>query len=126
MRLRLPQELNIDYFLHVVKGSTSTKRYLDSINRGATRDGINTKGLLNLPIPYPSLIEQKKIVEIVSSIISSENLVIEKLHENEFILESLKQSILSKAFRGDLGTNDSSEESIVEYLKVSLQAQLEY
>ncbi|MDL5042016.1 hypothetical protein [Heyndrickxia coagulans] len=36
----------------------------------------------------------------------------------------LKQSILSKAFRGELGTNDPTEESAIELLKEVLQEQV--
>ncbi len=39
-------------------------------------------------------------------------------------LDILKQCILSKAFRGELGTNDPSEESAVELLKEVLQEQV--
>ncbi|MCY7540903.1 hypothetical protein [Bacillus pumilus] len=39
-------------------------------------------------------------------------------------LAIIKQSILSKAFRGELGTNDPSEESAIELLKEVLQEQV--
>ena len=38
-------------------------------------------------------------------------------------IHELKQSILSKAFRGELGTNDPSEESAIKLLKEVLQEQ---
>lgn len=37
-------------------------------------------------------------------------------------IEALKQSILSKAFRGELGTNDPSEENAIELLKEILKS----
>ncbi|MDF2015558.1 restriction endonuclease subunit S [Priestia megaterium] len=124
MRLRLPQDLNIEYFLQVVKGASSTKRYLKNVNHGATRDGINTKQLLDLPIPYPSLAEQKQIVEQISVLFDKENVVSEELEKNKIILDNLQQTILSKAFRGELGTNEPSEESAIELLKEVLQEQV--
>jgi hypothetical protein len=39
-------------------------------------------------------------------------------------LEVLEPSILSKAFQGELGTNDLSEESAIEILKELLQEQV--
>ena len=39
-------------------------------------------------------------------------------------IDELKSSILSKAFRGELGTNDPSEENAVELLKEVLQEQV--
>lgn len=39
-------------------------------------------------------------------------------------LETLKQATLSKAFRGELGTNDPREENAIELLKEVLQEQV--
>ncbi|MFC0472843.1 restriction endonuclease subunit S [Halalkalibacter kiskunsagensis] len=123
MRVRLPQELNISYFLYVVKGSISTKRYLKKVNHGATRDGINTNELLNLPIPYPSFKEQEVIVEKINDFYKRENIVMEYVENCEKKLLLLKQSILSKAFKGELGTNEPFEENAIELLKEVLQEQ---
>lgn len=51
-------------------------------------------------------------------IVSRKKLVLEV----EEKIELLKQSILNKAFRGELGTNDPTEESAIELLKEVLQS----
>ncbi|CAG7840414.1 Type-1 restriction enzyme EcoKI specificity protein [Clostridium haemolyticum] len=71
----------------------------------------------------PPLEEQKEIVRILDKLLDEEN-KIEKLTNLENQIELTKKSILAKAFRGELGTNDPSEESAMELLKEVLQEKL--
>ncbi|QZT39836.1 MULTISPECIES: restriction endonuclease subunit S [Bacillus amyloliquefaciens group] len=77
----------------------------------------------NLVMPIPSIEEQAEIVSILEEMIKREEIVL-SLVSDEKNLDELKQSILSKAFRGELGTNDPSEESAIELLKEVLQEQV--
>ncbi|MED4975665.1 restriction endonuclease subunit S [Heyndrickxia faecalis] len=73
--------------------------------------------------PLPPLAEQERIVEKLNRVIGNmenEQFAIDKALKG---LEQLKNSILSKAFRGELGTNDPTEESAIELLKEVLQEQ---
>ncbi|WP_312471229.1 hypothetical protein [Neobacillus sp.] len=73
-----------------------------------------------MDVPVPLTKEQIKIVKRVMSIL----LKLEKIEEFYSDLEKIKilsNLVLSKAFRGELGTNDPSEESAVELLKEVLQ-----
>lgn len=84
---------------------------------------INSQKLASLPIPLPS---QEEVMEITSWLNNYREL---ESKQKEMILveeniEALKQSILSKAFRGELGTNDLGEESAIELLKDVLQEQV--
>ncbi|MGG3435089.1 restriction endonuclease subunit S [Heyndrickxia coagulans] len=85
---------------------------------------INKKELGNIPIPVPPKETQKKIVRIIESALSREKQTIGYLESIVGLMEKLKQSILSKAFRGELGTNDPTEESAIELLKEVLQEQV--
>ena len=49
------------------------------------------------------------------------NEVQENLKSIDMEIGILKQSVLSKALRGELGTNDPTEESAIELLKEVLQ-----
>lgn len=77
----------------------------------------------NLIMPIPSLEEQAEIVSKLEEMIEKEEIVL-SLVSDEKNLDELKQSILSKAFRGELGTNDPSEENAIELLKEVLQEQV--
>lgn len=111
MRLRLPKYINVDYFLLVVKGSPATKAFLNMVNHGMTRDGINTNELLNLPIPFPPIEEQKQIVDGYNQLLAKEKEVGKNLGIVEQQLLQISSSVLTKAFRGTLGTNDGSEQN---------------
>jgi len=77
----------------------------------------------NLVMPIPSLEEQQEIVGRLEKLIDKEKTVLEII-PNEKDLEQLKQSILSKAFKGELGTNDPTDEPAIELLKSILQEKL--
>ncbi|WP_374054876.1 restriction endonuclease subunit S [Rossellomorea sp. FM04394] len=102
--------VNYDFGGEFVKGSAIKNLHLDQ--------------LINLPIPLPSLEEQEKIVSILNKIFIRHNESIEILNGLNQKTERLKQSILTKAFRGELGTNDPAEENAIELLKEILQEQV--
>jgi type I restriction enzyme S subunit len=96
-----------------------SKTFLDFASNSGSRTvlpKINQKELSKIPVPVPPLEEQMEIVRIIESIISKEenSLELEGLTNS---LETIVQSILSKALRGELGTNDPEEESVLELLK---------
>ena len=67
-------------------------------------------------IPLPPLEEQQEIVRVLDEVLENENKVKELLELEERI-DILEKSILHKAFKGELGTQNSSDESAIELLK---------
>lgn len=80
-------------------------------------DNINSKELGSIRIDVPTIEEQTEILKIIEPLIKKE-LDVKDITSNmiENIAE-LKKSILAKAFRGELGTNVSSEENSIELIK---------
>jgi type I restriction enzyme, S subunit len=83
---------------------------------GIGRPVLSLEDIKNIKIPLAPKNEREKIVKLLDNLLN--------LHEkaNEIIkiegkLDLIKDSIVSKAFRGELGTNDPNEESILELLK---------
>lgn len=70
----------------------------------------------NFFIPLPPLEEQQEIVRVLDEVLENENKVKELLELEERI-EILEKSILHKAFKGELGTQNSSDEPAIELLK---------
>ncbi|WP_214890315.1 restriction endonuclease subunit S [Exiguobacterium sp. s142] len=79
----------------------------------------NTKGVVgqvnisisqsrNLIFPIPSLEEQSEIVNMLEKLIDKEESILSLIPDSKAI-ENLKQSILSRAYKGKLVTNDPSE-----------------
>ena len=78
---------------------------------------INSKELGAIKIKVPYLEEQKEIVRILDEIIEKEKEARTLAEIIDDKIDAVKKSILAKAFRGKLGTNDSSDEPAVELLK---------
>ena len=73
--------------------------------------------LENYILNLPPLEEQKEIVKILDSALSKEKQVKEIAEKEIERIEDLKKNLLTRAFGGVLGTNDSSEENSIELLK---------
>jgi len=67
-------------------------------------------------IPLPPLEEQQEIVRILDEVLENENKVKELLELEERI-DILEKSILNKAFKGELGTQNNSDEPTMKLLK---------
>ncbi len=112
-----PEVLN-PYFLSYQAGSRYGKAYFLSCSKQTTNlASINSTQLKNFPVLIPSMMEQEVIIRLLDS-------SLEKEQQTKNIAESvldqidlMKKSILARAFRGELGTNDPSEESAVELIK---------
>ncbi|WP_339120569.1 restriction endonuclease subunit S [Fusobacterium nucleatum] len=70
----------------------------------------------DIKFPLPPLEEQQEIVRILDEVLENENKVKELLELEERI-DILEKSILNKAFKGELGTKNSSDEPAIELLK---------
>lgn len=69
----------------------------------------------------PTEKEQAEIVRILDSLFAKEQQAKEAAEAVLEKIDLLKKSILARAFRGELGTNDPAEESALELLKQVLQ-----
>ena len=77
---------------------------------------VPTEFMKSYPFPLPPLEEQQEIVRILDEVLENENKVKELLELEERI-DILEKSILHKAFKGELGTQNSNDESAIELLK---------
>lgn len=68
------------------------------------------------PFPLPPLEEQQEIVRVLDEVLENENKVKELLELEERI-DILEKSILYKAFKGELGTQNNCDESALNLLK---------
>lgn len=82
------------------------------IATGTAQLTVPIKGLRKLTVKVPQIEEQHKIVSLIDNMISKEEKVKEAAIGIITQIEDMKKSILAKAFRGELGTNDPSEPAI--------------
>lgn len=79
---------------------------------------INQKELSALTVVLPTLSdEQTEIVHILDDLLAKEQQAKEAAEAVLEQIDLVKKSILARAFRGELGTNDPTEESAVELVK---------
>lgn len=87
---------------------------------GTTVESVEAKKLMDYEVPVASANEQIEVVKQIEDLINKEEIV-KELAENVIEkIDVMKKSILAKAFRGELGTNNSEEESAIELLKTIL------
>lgn len=85
--------------------------------RGATKVGLSLNDIRALQLKIPLIEEQNEILKVIKMWIGKEQQAKEAAEAVLDQIDLMKKSILARAFRGELGTNDPSEESAVELLK---------
>lgn len=101
---------------------TRSRIYREQVEQLASgnQDGmrnISQKNLKLVSFPIPTVVEQIEIISILDRAFAKEQQTKEAAEKVLDQIELMKKSILARAFRGELGTNDPSEESAVELLK---------
>lgn len=99
-----------EYVFHFINHA---KQKIEAFAPATAQKNINLKTLENLMIPYCSTIEQEQIVSEIDSRLSIENEVISTIDIQLRKIESLRQSILKKAFSGNLINSDEQETNII-------------
>ena len=110
-----PIYINTLYIFRIFLIPYIKELYLASI-KGFNSPSINVEIFNNTPIPLPPLEEQQEIVRVLDGVLENENKVKELLELEERI-DILEKSILHKAFKGELGTQNNSDESALNLLK---------
>ena len=87
---------------------------------GTTVESVEAKKLMDYEVPVASANEQTEVVKQIESLINKEESVKELAKNVIEKIDAMKKSILAKAFRGELGTNNPEDESAIELLKIIL------
>lgn len=110
-------------YLNYALNTTAAKEYCNSVKTdGVNQSNINAKKIGAFVIPVAPKSEQEEIVCIIKDLLSKEK---EAKEAAELVIEqidTMKKAILARVFRGELGTNDPSEESALELLKRVLES----
>ncbi len=115
--LRFDKEILEPYFLWLVMTSPATIALLIKGSVGTTMVNLNQKILKNLEIIFPEIEEQKQIVHQVESLFNLADKVEQQYQAAKQRTDKLTQSILAKAFRGELVPQDPHDEPASELLK---------
>ena len=105
-------------YLNYALNTLDAKKYCNSVKTdGVNQSNINAKKIGAYSFNVPSIPEQEKIVSAIQKLLSKEQQTKEAAEAVLDQIDLMKKSILARAFRGELGTNDPSEESAVGLLK---------
>lgn len=99
--IKKSEKTNQEYLAYYLKSEVAQKYVSDASNGGA-QEFIGLTSLRKFPIPLPPLSEQKLIVEQLDSL-SEKTKALCAIYEKQIAdCEELKQSLLAKAFEGNL------------------------
>lgn len=109
-------DINLEYLFWVCKANE--RKILEKcMKSGTTVESINATALRDFEIPIAGDNEQTEIVRILDDLLAKEQQAKEAAEAVLEQIDLMKKSILARAFRGELGTNDPAEESAVELVK---------
>lgn len=121
IRIKASDKVLPKYLVRYINSSMARGQLFAKAKSSSGIHNINSKELGSIRIDVPTIEEQTEILKIIDPLIKKE-LDVKDITSNmiENIAE-LKKSILAKAFRGELGTNVSLEESSIELLKKTIE-----
>ncbi len=107
---RPTKEIRSDYLYWFVVAEAAGRKQLTDMAYGAGKPGLNLENIRSVRIPFPSLREQQEIVEYIESKLSEADQLDQTLATALQQAEALRQSILKKAFCGQLVPQDQNDE----------------
>ena len=114
--LRFPQLVNSRYIYFHLKTVFSSKD-MKSYIKGATNQSIDKKSVRSIWIACPPKREQEEIIRRAEALFKIADQIEERYTKARTYVDKLTQSILAKAFRGELVPQDPNDELAAELLK---------
>lgn len=111
-----PKTVNT-YFLWYLLQSQEMYQKAFSIAKGVAQLTVPIKGLREMDFDCPSLKEQNEIVKNLNNLLNKEQKSKQAAEKVVDQINMIKKSILARAFRGELGTNNPNDENAEELLK---------
>lgn len=105
-------------YLNYSLNTIYAKEYCNSVKTdGVNQSNINAKKIGAYKFAMPNIEEQTEIIRILDDLFAKEQQVKKAAEAVLEQIDLIKKSILARAFRGELSTNDHTEESAVELVK---------
>ena len=112
MKIQVDEDKTTNKFIHYSLSNKKTRQYFKDNATGTAGNmpKINQKTVMNTPVSLPTIEEQKEIVRRIESLFKLADSIEQQYQQAEIDLETLNQSILAKAFRGELVPQDPNDE----------------
>nr|WP_315175812.1 restriction endonuclease subunit S [uncultured Flavobacterium sp.] len=102
IKISLNRDVYLPKFFKSYFESSVVKLFYSSITKGTTMDVLNLGIIKTIPFPLPPIKEQRLIVQEIESRLSVADKMEESISQSLQQAEALRQSILKKAFSGEL------------------------
>jgi type I restriction enzyme S subunit len=100
--IRLKEKLDPYYLMWFILTPSGGDKQTKMMQYGQVKPGLNLTNVRNLLLPVPDISIQKQIVSHITAIQQEVNQILEKIKEDTQNFNYLEQTILEKAFRGEL------------------------
>ena len=131
--VRPSKHINSEYLATCIAAINIGVKQIQALKRGATKAGLRLDDIRSLAIPFPSIEEQAEIVHRVEKLFSFADSIEQKSNVALARVNNLSQSILAKAFRGELTADwraanpelisgDKSAKALFEKIKAEREA----
>ena len=118
-----PNSRSISKFIYYMM--SILQKELEDNAPATAQKNINLKILNAVEMNIPPVTEQTEIVRILDDLLAKEQQAKEVAEGVLEQIDLIKKSVLARAFRGELGTNDPSEESVIKLLERSFSETIE-
>lgn len=108
--IRLNNIENAPFIEFVLKALNSGRKQLTDMAYGGGKPGLNLQNIKDVEFALPSIEEQKEIVRLVDQYFAFADTIEAQVKKAQTRVDNLTQSILAKAFRGELVPQDPNDE----------------
>lgn len=109
-----------EYLLNIINSPICKVQFNENLT-GIGVPNLHLRDIKDVKIKVPSISEQEIISDKVEMLLANEGMVTKNCLKQIEVIDTMKKSILAKAFRGELGTNNPTEYSALNLLKEVLQ-----
>lgn len=110
IRINSYEELNSEYLNYCLNTIYAKEFCLKEKTDGVSQSNINAQKLGRFEVPFCSMFEQKEIVRCVKALFNLADQLETRYQKAKSYVDKITQSILAKAFRGELVPQDPSDE----------------
>lgn len=109
-----------EYLLNIINSPLCKVQFNENLT-GIGVPNLHLRDIKDVKIKVPSISEQEIISDKVEMLLANEGMVTKNCLKQIEVIDTMKKSILAKAFRGELGKNNPTEDSAFNLLKEVLQ-----
>lgn len=122
IRIRPSDRVDSRYLWYFLQSPDAKSQLFTKAKSSSGIHNINSKEISATVMPLPSMEEQVRLVKSLDDLLEKNARIIDSAQAAIDEITKIKQSSLSKAMRGELGSNDLSEQSSVSLLRRIFEA----